>query len=180
MTMVRAGVVPGHRMAGYVVVGVLVVASVAAATVGVFGWNRVFTGLFFGAAVTVGVMFALFGRDGVELTEDAIVRRTPWGTSTVAWDRVVAGRFALGENGRWTLALDLNGGDEPHRELVLLSVPPVARPIGSAYDMRKREQVDEIRTILRHKRIPVTILPEIADGLQRHWKIAPPAPGPHT
>ncbi|MET8425347.1 hypothetical protein [Nocardia sp. NPDC004860] len=174
MTMVRAGVVPGRRMAGYVAAGILVVAVVCAGTVGVFGLNRVFTGLFFGAAAAVGLMVALFGRDRVELTEDAIVRRTPWGASAVAWDRVVAGRFALDEKGRWTLALDLNGGDEPHRELVLLSIPPVRRPIASAYDMRKREQVDEIRTMLRHRRIPVTILPEIANALQRHWKIAPP------
>lgn len=174
MTVVRAGVVPGRRMAGYVAAGILAVAVVCAGTVGVFGLSRVFTGLFFGAAAAVGLMVALFGRDRVELTEDAIVRRTPWGASTVAWDRVVAGRFALDEKGRWTLALDLNGGDEPHRELVLLSIPPVQRPIAGAYDMRKREQVDEIRTMLRHRRIPVTILPEIAEALQRHWKIAPP------
>ncbi|MGV9839550.1 hypothetical protein ACWDUL_35875 [Nocardia niigatensis] len=174
MTMVRAGVVPGRRMAGYMATGVLMVAVVCAGTVAVFGLNRVFTGLFFGAAGAVALLVALFGRDRVELTEESIVRRTPWGSATVAWDRVVAGRFALDEKSRWTLALDLNGGDERHQELVLLSIPPVERPIANAYDMRKREQVEEIRTILRHKRIPVTILPEIADALRRHWKIAPP------
>ncbi|MTE15590.1 hypothetical protein [Nocardia aurantiaca] len=174
MTVVRAGVVPGQRMAGYVAAGVLMVAVVCAGTVGVFGLHRVFTGLFFGAAVAVGLMLALFGRDGMELTEESIVRRTPWGSSTVAWDRVVAGRFALDEKGRWTLALDLNGGDEPHQELVLLSIPPVVAPIGNAYDMRKREQIGEIRTMLRQRRIPVTILPEIAVALQRHWKVDPP------
>ncbi|MFE3754667.1 hypothetical protein ACFXO9_10195 [Nocardia tengchongensis] len=173
--MVRAGVVPGRRIAGYVAAGVFAVAVVCVGTVGAFGLNRVFTGLFFGAAAAVALLFALFGRDGVELTEDAIVLRTPWARSTVAWQRVVAGRFALDESGRWTLALDLNGGDEPHQELVLLSVPPVRRPVANAYDLRKREQVNEIRTMLRHKRIPVTILPEIAEALQRHWKIAPPA-----
>ncbi|GAB0106400.1 hypothetical protein JMUB6875_53840 [Nocardia sp. JMUB6875] len=174
MAMVRAGVVPGRRMAVYAVAGLAVVGVVCAGTVGVFGLNRVFTGLFFGGAVAIALLFALFGRDGVELTEDRIVRRTPWGSSTLGWDRVVAGRFALGEKGRWSLALDLNDGSEPHHELVLLSIPPVTAPISGAYDMRKREQVNEIRNILRQKKIPVTILPEIADALQRHWKIAPP------
>ncbi|BAW10077.1 conserved hypothetical protein [Nocardia seriolae] len=172
--MVRAGVVPGRRVAVDAVAGVAVAVVVCAGTVGMFGLNRVFTGLFFGAAGAVAVLFALFGRDTVELTEERIRCRTPWGASTLAWDRVVAGRFALDERGRWALALDLNGGVEPHQELVLLSVPPVTRPISNAYDMRKREQINEIRTILRQKRIPVTILPEIADALQRHWKIAPP------
>ncbi|MEC3951725.1 hypothetical protein VMT65_01640 [Nocardia sp. CDC153] len=172
--MVRAGVVPGRRVAGYAIAGVIVVGVVCAGTVGAFGVNRIFTGLFFGAAVAVAALIVLFGRDGVELTEETIVRRTPWGASAVEWERVVAGRFTLGEKGRWTLALDLNGGEEPHGELVLLSIPPVVRPISNAYDMRKREQVNEIRTILRHKRIPVTILPEIAEALRYHWKIAPP------
>ncbi|MFE5283637.1 hypothetical protein ACFRAQ_01530 [Nocardia sp. NPDC056611] len=172
--MVRAGVVPGRRIAGYAAAGVFLVAVVCAGTIGVFGLNRVFTGLFFGVAAAVGLLILLFGRDGVELTEAAIVRRTPWGTSTVAWDRVVAARFALDEHGRWTLALDLTDGDEPHRELVLLSIPPVHRPVAGAYDQRKREQVTEIRTMLRQRRIPVTILPEIAEALQEHWKIAPP------
>ncbi|AYF73049.1 hypothetical protein D7D52_03275 [Nocardia yunnanensis] len=173
--MVRAGVVPGRRVAAYAVAGLAVAGGVCAATVGVFGVNRVFTGLFFGAGIAIALLFALFGRDGIELTEETIVRRTLWRSSALGWERVVAGRFTLGEKGRWTLALDLNGGEEPHQELVLLSIPPVVRPIGNAYDMRKREQVDEIRTMLRHKRIPVTILPDIAQALQSHWKIAPPA-----
>ncbi|WP_460728449.1 hypothetical protein [Nocardia heshunensis] len=173
--MVRAGVVPGRRVAVYAVAGLLVVGIVCAATVAAFGVNRIFTGLFFGAAGAIALLFVLFGRDGVVLTDDMIVRRTPWGSSTVDWGRVVAGRFALGENGRWTLALDLNGGAETHQELVLLSIPPVTRTVSNAYDMRKREQVNEIRTMLRHKRIPVTILPGIAQALQSHWKIAPPS-----
>ncbi|MRH86954.1 hypothetical protein GFY24_05650 [Nocardia sp. SYP-A9097] len=177
MTMVRAGVVPGWRAAWYGVAGVLVMAAVCGGVVGLFGVNRVFTGLLLGVAAGITVLFLLFGRDGVVLTEQAIVRRTPWGAETFGWDRVVAGRFTLDEDARWSLALDLNDGDEPHGELVLLSIPPVVKPIANAYDMRKREQVNEIRGMLRGKRIPVTVLPEIADALTRHWRSAPPTHG---
>ncbi|MFJ4652811.1 hypothetical protein ACIP5Y_16230 [Nocardia sp. NPDC088792] len=172
--MVRAGVVPGRRAAWYGSAGLLLAVLIGGVIVGVFGLNRIFTGIAIGVVVGIALMFALFGRDGVLLSEQSIVRRTPWATSTIAWDRVVAGRFALDEHARWSLALDLNGGDEPHQELVLLSIPPVVRPIANAYDHRKREQVNEIRTMLRQQRIPVVILPEIADALQRHWRIAPP------
>ncbi|MEV6070381.1 hypothetical protein AB0L82_27865 [Nocardia sp. NPDC052001] len=174
MTMVRAGVVPGRRAAWYGVAGVLVTAGICGIVVGLFGVNRVFTGLLLGVAAGISLLFLLFGRDGVVLTDQSIVRRTPWSASTLAWDRVVAGRFALDENARWSLALDLNDGDEPHHELVLLSIPPVVKPVGSAYDMRKREQVNEIRGMLRSKRIPITVLPEIADALTVHWRLAPP------
>ncbi|WP_330184827.1 hypothetical protein OHB26_15290 [Nocardia sp. NBC_01503] len=177
MTMVRAGVVPGRRAAWYGVAAVLVTAAICGGMVGAFGVNRVFTGLLLGIAAGIALLFLLFGRDGVVLTEDSIVRRTPWGAETLAWDRVVAGRFALDEQARWSLALDLNGGQEPHGELVLLSIPPVVKPIANAYDMRKREQVNEIRGMLRGKRIPVTVLPEIADALTRHWRLAPPTHG---
>lgn len=172
--MVRAGVVPGRRAAWYGSAGLLLAVLLGGVIVGLFGLNRIFTGIAVGVVAGIALMFVLFGRDGVLLSEQSIVRRTPWAASTIAWDRVVAGRFALDEQARWSLALDLNGGDEPHQELVLLSIPPVVRPIANAYDHRKREQVNEIRTMLRQKRIPVVILPEIADALQRHWRIAPP------
>ncbi|GAB4589174.1 hypothetical protein [Nocardia sp. IFM 10818] len=175
MTTVRAGVVPGRRAAWYGVAGVLVAGLICVAIVGVFGLNRVFTGLLLGIAAGVALLVLLFGRDGVVLTDRSIVRRTPWHADTIAWDRVVAGRFALDDKARWSLALDLNGGDELHGELVLLSIPPVVRPIANAYDHRKREQVNEIRAMLRQKRIPVTVLPEIAEALQQHWRLAPPA-----
>lgn len=172
--MVRAGVVPGRRVALYSGVGVLTVLLFCGVTVAGFGVNRVVTGVALGVAAAIVVLIALLKRDTVELTEQAIVRRTPLSSETIAWERVVAGRFALDDHDRWSLALDLNGGAEPHGELVLLSIPPVVRPIAGAYDMRKREQVNEIRTMLRHKRVPVTVLPEIAEALNRHWKIAPP------
>ncbi|WP_405134647.1 hypothetical protein [Nocardia sp. NBC_01388] len=174
MTMVRAGVVPGRRAMFYGIAGLLVTSGIVAATVGVFGLNRLFTGILLGVAAGVGVLFLLFARDGVVLTDQSIVRRTPWGAATIDWNRVVAGRFALDEKSRWSLALDLNGGDEQHGELVLLSIPPVQRPIANAYDMRKREQVNEIRSILRRKQIPVILLPEIAEALTQHWRLAPP------
>ncbi|SLJ83211.1 Uncharacterised protein [Mycobacteroides abscessus subsp. abscessus] len=50
----------------------------------------------------------------------------------------------------------------------------MVRPVSGAYDMRKREQVHEIREFLRRKRVPVTVLPEIAGALSEFWKIAPP------
>ncbi|MFG1797862.1 hypothetical protein [Nocardia sp. NPDC049149] len=174
MTMVRAGVVPTQRAALYSVLGILATVVMAAAIVGLFGVNRVFTGLLVGAIAGVAVMAALFTRDAILLTEQAIYRRTPWTVSSIDWDRVVAGRFTLDDRARWSLALDLSGGDEQHGELVLLSIPPVLRPVSGAYDLRKREQVNEIRALLRHKRIPVTVLPEIAGALQQHWQIAPP------
>ncbi|WP_069161722.1 hypothetical protein [Nocardia altamirensis] len=174
MTMVRAGVVPTQRAALYSVLGILATVAMAAAIVGLFGVNRVFTGLLVGAIAGVAVMAALFTRDAILLTEQAIYRRTPWTVSSIDWDRVVAGRFTLDDRARWSLALDLSGGDEQHGELVLLSIPPVLRPVSGAYDLRKREQVNEIRALLRHKRIPVTVLPEIAGALQQHWQIAPP------
>ncbi|QLY34236.1 hypothetical protein [Nocardia huaxiensis] len=172
--MVRAGVVSGRRTALYALTAVVTIALISGATVTFFGLGRVFTGLLLGAFAGLALLIALFRRDSVELTEDAIVRRTPWTADTIAWDRVVAGRFTLDEKSRWSLALDLNGGDELHGELILLSIPPVLRPVANAYDMRKREQVNEIRTMLRHKRVPVTVLPDIAEALSRHWKLAPP------
>ncbi|MFQ6392432.1 hypothetical protein ACLMAJ_03150 [Nocardia sp. KC 131] len=177
MTMVRAGVVSTRRALFYGVLGIGVTALVCGAIVSGFGPNRVFTGLLAGVVAGIAILVALFARDAVVLTESAIYRRTPWRESSIEWDRVVAGRFALDERARWSLALDLSGGDERHGELVLLSIPPVLRPVSGAYDMRKREQVQEIREMLRRKRIPVTVLPEIAGGLSRHWQIAPPTRG---
>lgn len=174
MTMVRAGVVPTRRAMLYGTLGIVVTVLVSGAIVAGFGLNRVFTGLLAGAIAGIALLVALFGRDVVVLTDGAIYRRTPWRESSIDWDRVVAGRFTLDERARWSLALDLIGGDERHGELVLLSIPPVRQPVSGAYDMRKREQVTEIRAMLRRKRVPVTVLPEIAGALQTHWQIAPP------
>ncbi|MEU7215199.1 hypothetical protein [Nocardia iowensis] len=174
MTMVRAGVVPTQRAVLYSCLGILVTVALCAAVVALFGVNRVVTGLLLGAVAGVAVVAALFTRDAIVLTERVIYRRTPWTESSIDWDRVVAGRFTLDERSRWSLALDLVGGDEQHGELVLLSIPPVLGPVSGAYDLRKREQVTEIRDMLRRKRIPVTVLPEIAGALQQHWQIAPP------
>ncbi|TQM30430.1 hypothetical protein [Nocardia bhagyanarayanae] len=174
MTMVRAGVVPTRRVMLYGTLGIAVTVLVCAAIVTGFGLNRVFTGLLAGAVAGIALLVALFGRDAIVLTEGAIYRRTPWAESSIEWDRVVAGRFTLDERARWSLALDLSGGDERHGELVLLSIPPVVRPVSGAYDLRKRDQVEQIREMLRHKRVPVTVLPEIAGALSAHWKIAPP------
>ncbi|MGQ4616656.1 hypothetical protein [Nocardia sp. R7R-8] len=79
----------------------------------------------------------------------------------------------MDERTRWSPTLDLSGG-EPHGELALLSIPPVVRPVAGAYDLRKRDQVTEIRVTLRHKQIQVIVLPQIADALQEHWQLAPP------
>ncbi|WP_328406420.1 hypothetical protein [Nocardia sp. NBC_00403] len=177
MTMVRAGVVPTQRALLYGALGIGVTTLVCAAIVTGFGPNRVFTGLLAGVVAGIAILVALFGRDVVVLTDGGIYRRTPWRESSIDWGRVVAGRFALDERARWSLALDLSGGDERHGELVLLSIPPVIRPVSGAYDMRKREQVQEIREMLRRQRVPVTVLPEIAGGLHRHWQIAPPTRG---
>ncbi|MCP2275296.1 hypothetical protein [Nocardia amikacinitolerans] len=174
MTMVRAGVVPTRRAMLYGMLGIAVTVLVCAAIVTGFGLNRVFTGLLAGAVAGIALLVALFGRDAIVLTEGAIYRRTPWAESSIDWDRVVAGRFTLDERARWSLALDLSGGDERHGELVLLSIPPVVRPVSGAYDLRKRDQVKQIREMLRHKRVPVTVLPEIAGALNAHWNIAPP------
>jgi hypothetical protein len=174
MTTVRAGVVPTQRAALYSVLGILVTVAICGMFVAAFGVDRVFTGLLAGAVVGVAALAALFTRDAVVLTDHAIYRRTPWTVSSIDWGRVVAGRFTLDERSRWSLALDLSGGDEPHGELVLLSIPPVVRPVAGAYDLRKRDQVTEIRAILHRKRIPVTVLPQIAGALQEHWQIAPP------
>lgn len=174
MKVVHAGVVPNRRVLGYGLVGIGIVVAVCVATVLLFGLHRVFTGLFIGAVAAIAALFALFTRDAVILTEQGIYRRTPWSVDSIDWERVVAGRFGLDERARWSLALDLNGGTEPHRELVLLSIPPVAGPVSGAYDLRKREQVNEIREMLRRKKVPVTVLPQIAGALHEHWKIAPP------
>ncbi|MFI5780517.1 hypothetical protein [Nocardia sp. NPDC051570] len=174
MRMVRAGVVSGQRAVLYGSLGVLTIVIVCGAFVGAFGLNRMVTGLFAGSVAGVTLLVALFGRDVVLLTERAIYCRTPWAETSIDWHRVVAGRFALDEHARWSLALDLAGGDEPHGELVLLNIPPVIRPISNAYEHRKREQVVQIRTMLRHKQIPVTILPDIARALHEHWRLAPP------
>lgn len=172
MSVVRAGVVPTGRSLFYCLIGVLVTTGVVGLFLAMFGVNRVITGLLVGAVGGFAVGVALFVRDVIELHEHAIYARTPFRSSTVPWDRVVAGRFTLDEHARWSLALDLNG--ESVDELVLLSIPPVIRPVTGAYDMRKREQVSEIREMLRTKRIPITVLPEIAGALNQHWQIAPP------
>ncbi|WP_227996987.1 hypothetical protein [Nocardia australiensis] len=174
MTMVRAGVVPTGRAALYGVLGIAVTVLVCGSVVAGFGLNRIFTGLLAGAIAGIAILVALFTRDAIVLTEGAIYQRTPWRESSIEWDRVLAGRFALDERERWSLALDLTGGGERHGELVLLSIPPVIRPVSGAYDLRKREQVTEIREMLRQKRIPVTVLPEIAGALNQHWQLAPP------
>ena len=171
---VRAGVVPTQRAALYSSLGILVTGAVCGGFVVAFGVNRVFTGLLFGGIAGIALLAAMFTRDAVVLTDQAIYRRTPWTVSSIDWDRVVAGRFTLDERARWSLTLDLVGGDERHGELVLLSILPVIRPIAGAYDLRKRNQVNEIRAILRRKSVPVTVLPEIAGALQQHWQIAPP------
>ncbi|MEU7631577.1 hypothetical protein AB0C34_16550 [Nocardia sp. NPDC049220] len=174
MTTVRAGVVPTQRAVVYGVLGIMMTVTICGAFVAAFGINRVFTGLLAGAVAGVAVLSALFTRDAVVLTDHSIYRCTPWTVSSIDWNRVVAGRFALDERSRWSLALDLSGGDEPYGELVLLSIAPVVRPVAGAYDLRKRDQVTEIRAILRRKRIPVTVLPQIAGALQEHWQIASP------
>lgn len=171
---VRAGVVTMRRIAAYSAGAALSVLVVTAVVVACFGLNRIFTGLLLGAIVAVAVLVTLFGRDAVVLTDRAIYRRTPWAESRLDWSRVVAGRFALDERSRWSLALDLSG-DEPHDELVLLSIPPVEHPVSNAYEHRKREQVAQVRRLLRDKRVPVTLLPEIASALHEHWKLAPAA-----
>ncbi|NKY55784.1 hypothetical protein [Nocardia flavorosea] len=174
MHRVHAGVVPTGRALGYGMAGTAVVMAVTVPTVLLFGAGRVFTGLVLGALLAVVALFALFKRDVVVLAEDAIHRRTPWSVTSIEWDRVIAGRFGLDERSRWALALDLTEGEELHSELILLSIPPVSGPVSGAYDLRKREQITEIRNILRHKRIPVTVLPDIAGALEKHWQIAPP------
>lgn len=174
MTTVRAGVVPTQRVVLYSALGLLVTAGLCAAVVALFGLDRVVTGLLIGAVAGVALLVVLFTRDAVVLTERTIYLRTPWASSSIDWDRVVAGRFALDDHARWSLALDLTDGDERHGELVLLAMPPVLGPVSGAYDLRKREQVNEIRALLRSKSVPITILPEIAGALQRHWRIAPP------
>ncbi|GAD83871.1 hypothetical protein [Nocardia asteroides] len=173
MAVVRAGVVPASRSLFYCLIGLLVTTGFVGLFLAMFGVNRVVTGLLVGAIAGVAAGVALFVRDVVELTEHAIYTRTPFRSATVPWDRVVAGRFTLDERSRWALALDLTGGASTD-ELVLLSIPPVVRPVAGAYDMRKREQVTEIREFLRAKRIPITVLPEIAGALNQHWQIAPP------
>ncbi|MEV6277782.1 hypothetical protein [Nocardia sp. NPDC051832] len=172
--MVRAGVVPGRRIALYIGIGLLVAVLLCLLVVAVFGLSRVFTGALAGVVAGGAVLVALFARDAIVLTDGAIYLRTPWRETPLDWERVVAGRFTLDDRERWSLALDLAGGDEQHGELVLLSIPPVAGPVSGAYDLRKREQVNEIREMLRRKKIPVTLLPEIAAALSTHWKIAPP------
>ncbi|MFI5714232.1 hypothetical protein [Nocardia sp. NPDC051750] len=174
MRMVHAGVVPTERALGYGLAGLAVVAAVTVPTVLLFGPGRVFTGVVLGAILAVAALIALFKRDAVVLTEQAIHRRTPWSMTSIEWDRVVAGRFVLDERSRWSLALDLTAGDELHSELVLLSIPPVSGPVSGAYDLRKRDQINEVRNILRDKKIPVTVLPDIAVALEEHWRIAPP------
>ncbi|MEU6558951.1 hypothetical protein [Nocardia nova] len=172
---VRAGVVPGRRTLAYASLAALTMLVICGLAAALFGWPRIFPASAVGAVVAIALLVALFGRDAVVLTDRAIYRRTPWAESRLEWDRVVAGRFALDERARWSLALDLSGGDEQHSELVLLNIPPVEHPVSNAYEQRKREQVADVRRILRHKRIPVTLLPEIATALHDHWKLAPAA-----
>lgn len=174
MSTVRAGVVPARRSLGYVLIGLGVTTMIVGMFLALFGVNRVVTGLLVGVAAGLVAGAALFARDVVELGEQAIHTRTPFRAATIGWDQVVGGRFALDEHDRWTLALDLAGAGEHGDELVLLSIPPVRSPVTGAYDMRKREQVLQIRELLRTKRVPVTVLPGIAEALHEHWRIAPP------
>ncbi len=166
--------VPGRRVGCYCGVGLALMLAVTLAVVAWFGPGRVFTGLLAGFVLGAAALAALYKRDGVVLTDDAIELRTPLAHEVLSWDRVVGARFALDERARWSLALDLSGGDEPHGELVLVSIPPVRGPVSSAYELDMRERIEAIREFLRRKRVPVTVLPEIAGALSEHWKIAPP------
>lgn len=170
----RAGTIPTWKYLAYAAAIATEIVAVTAAIVVGSGFDRLFTGLLLGVTLGVPLGWALRRMDSVDLTDDGIVRHSLLRTRRIGWDRVVGGRFAYDDRERWTLALDLTGGDEPNNELVLLSIQPVTRPVVNPYEMRKREQVGELRDILRDKQVPVTVLPEILDALRTHWGAPPP------
>jgi hypothetical protein len=173
---VRAGTVPAWKYAVYLAVVAAEVAAVTLAVVFGFGVNRLFTGLLIGLVLGCPLAWFLRGLDAVELADSAIVVRRPFRLRRIGWDRVVGGRFAYDERGRWALALDLTAGEEPHQELVLLAIPPITQSVTNAYEMRKREQVTRIREVLRAHRVPVTVLPEIIAAMSEFWGM----PGPRN
>jgi hypothetical protein len=178
VTPVRAGTISAWKYAAYLLA---VMVEIAAATVIMAvcaGTNRVFTGLLLGLVLAGPLGWLLRRTDSVELSDRGLALRSMWRTRCLGWDRVLGGRFAYDEHGRWTLALDLTAGDERNQELVLLSIPPITRPVSNAYEMRKCEQVNEIRAMLRRRRIPITVVPDILTALQTYWKIAPPTKSP--
>lgn len=178
MTPVRAGTISTWKYAAYLLVVLVEVAAVTVAVAACAGTNRVFTGLLLGLVLACPLGWLLRRTDAVELSDDGVVRRSLGRSRRLGWDRVVGGRFAYDERGRWTLALDLTAGSERNQELVLLSVPPITRPVSNAYEMRKCEQVNDIRAMLRRRRIPVTVVPDILTALETYWKIAPPTSRP--
>ncbi|NUS45306.1 MAG: PH domain-containing protein [Mycobacteriaceae bacterium] len=174
MAPVRAGTVPAWKYLLYAAVVSAEVAAVSAAVVIGSGVDRIFTGILLGLTVAIPLGALLRRMDGVTLGDDAVVLRRTLRTRRIGWADVRGGRFAYDEYGRWTLALDLAAGAAHGDELVLLSIPPVSRPVSNPYELRKREQVRELRLALRRKRVPVTVVPEIAAALHEHWGIAPP------
>ena len=167
----HAGVVSVPRGAGYFGVAALAAVAVGAGLTAAFGLHRIMTAIVIAVFVFVAAAFALFRSDRVTLDESRIDIRLPWGSTALPWDRVVAARLSNMADGRWGLALDLTAGDERHNELALLAIPPVTREVGNAYEMRKREQLTGTLDLLRHKRVPMTVLPDIRAALADFWRI---------
>jgi len=171
---VRVGTIPTWKYGVYLLIIVVEVALVTTAVAFGIGAGRLFTGLLLGLASAPLLGLALRRMDSIDLTETGLIRRSPLRRRRIGWERVVGGRFAYDDGGRWTLALDLTPGSERNHELVLLSIPPVTGPVSNAYELRKREQVNEIRAVLRQRRIPITAVPQILAALQTHWGVTPP------
>jgi hypothetical protein len=64
------------------------------------------------------------------------------------------------------LTLDLRSDPD---ELVLLTFPPVDRPVANPYHMRKREQLRDVIAVLTRRGVALTVLPEIAAAVRRYW-----------
>lgn len=171
---VRAGTIPGWKYIAYVVVVLAEVVGVTIATAAGTNPDRIVTGIVLGVTLGVPLGWLLRRSDAVILTDESIVLTSFIRRRRMSWNRVVGGRFAFDERGRWTLALDLTPGTERHNELVLLTIPPVSKPPASPYDMHKREQIIDIRAVLSAHRIPITIVPEIATCLNVYWHIGKP------
>lgn len=161
----HAGVVPAARGALYIGIGTALAAAVTLGVLVAFGPNRTFTGLLLGLMCGVVAGAALFTRDTIVISDAGITTRTPWSRSRTAWDDVIGARFAL-DGSNWSLTLDLRS--EPD-ELVLLSFPPVDRPVANPHQMRKREQLRAVVDILSRRGVALTVLPEIATAVRRYW-----------
>ena len=177
MPTVRVGLVSNRRIALYIAAGVVGFAIGFIAIIAPFGWNRLFTGLAIGLLLGGAIAGWLLSQDGIILDDDAVVIRTPWRRSRIAWDRI-SGIHArridptdAEDTEKWLFDMQFAGSTET---LSLLEIPAVTSSWANPYEHRSREQLKAVFDVARAKALPVAVPAAIAQPLKEHWHLEAP------